>query len=184
MGKSIWIILATLLLAVCAPSAHADIISTFDASGTFGDGSALTGTITIDTSNGLVTATDLFVGSPGNVGPFTSFVQSLPSGQTAIDTTGAGGSELFLMLGAGSLVGYSGSDLCSTTEACTVFGAFSFYAEGGMLVSALSSGDLTEAGTGVNTPEPPSMFLLIAGLLGLAGALRHKPLDGRLRRCA
>jgi hypothetical protein len=57
-----------------------------------------------------------------------------------------------------------------------VFGAFSFYGEGGMLVSALISGDLTEATTGVTTPEPSSMFLLMTGLLGLVGASRRKRL--------
>jgi hypothetical protein len=131
----------------------------------------------IDITNGLVTAVDLSVGSPGDLGPLTAFVQSTiaTNTATAVDVTGTGGSELFLLLPDGSLIGYGGSDLCSTTEVCTVFGAFSFYGEGGMLVSALISGDLT-ATTGVTTPEPSSMFLLATGLLGLVGALRHKRL--------
>lgn len=166
-----------LFTLVSARAVRADS-TTFDASGTFGDGSALTGTVMIDTSTGLVTAIDLSVGPPGNVGPLTTFVQSTLAAQTAtaVDATGTGGSELFLLLPDGSLIGYAGSDLCSTTEVCTVFGAFSFYGEGGVLVSALTSGDLTEATSGVTAPEPSSMFLLVTGLLGLVGALRHKRL--------
>jgi hypothetical protein len=178
MRKSKWVILAALLLVVGVPSVYADTVTTFDATGTFGGGSALTGTVMVDISDGLVTEVDLSVGSPGNVGPLTAFVQSTIAAQTAtaVDATGAGGAELFLLLPDGSLIGYAGSDLCSTTEVCTVFGAFSFYGQGGMLVSALTSGNLTEATTGVSTPEPPSMFFLITGLLGLVGALRHKRL--------
>jgi hypothetical protein len=132
----------------------------------------------IDTSNGLVTAIDLSVSSPGDLGPLTTFVQSAVATNTAtaVDATGTGGSELYLLLPDGTLIAYGGSVLCSTTEVCTVFGAFSFYGEGGVLVSALISGDLTEVTTGVAAPEPSSMFLLITGLLGLVGALRHKRL--------
>lgn len=159
------------LIALVVPGAvRADSTSTFDASGTFGDGSTLTGTVMIDTSDGLVTAIDLSVGSPLDVGPLTTFVQETSgAGQVVIDVTGTGGSELYLLLPGASLMGYGGSDLCSTTEACTVFGSFSFYEEGGVLVSELYSGELTEVTTGVPTPEPPSMFLLVAGLLGLMG---------------
>jgi hypothetical protein len=178
MRKSLWVVLAVLLLVVGVPSAYADTVTTFDATGTFGDGSTLTGTVMIDITNGLVTAVDLSVGSPGDLGPLTAFVQSTiaTNTATAVDVTGTGGAELFLLLPDGSLIGYGGSDLCSTTEVCTVFGAFSFYGKSGMLVSALISGNLTEATTGVTTPEPSSMFLLTTGLLGLVGALRHKRL--------
>lgn len=93
MQKSMWIILAILLMAVGAPSAHADTVTTFDATGTFGDGSALTGTMMIDISDGLVTSVDLSVGAPGDVGPLTTFVQSTLAAQTAtaVDATGTGG---------------------------------------------------------------------------------------------
>jgi hypothetical protein len=164
-----------LFTLISSRAVQADSI-TFDASGTFGNGSTLTGIVMIDTSDGLVTAVDLSVGSPGDVGPLTTFMQGgLFSGQAVvIDATGMG-AELYLLVPDGSLIGYGGSVLCSTTSVCTVLGAFSFYEKAGVL-EGLSSGELTEATTRVPAPEPSSMFLLVTGLLGLVGALRHKRL--------
>jgi hypothetical protein len=66
MRKSLWIMLAMLLVAISAPNAHADSISTFDVSGTAsatiasgqscGASCTFSGTLTIDVTHGSVTA--------------------------------------------------------------------------------------------------------------------------------
>ncbi len=52
------------LMSGAAAPARADIITTFTAEGTFVDGATLGGTLTIDTTIGMVTAANLMVGAP------------------------------------------------------------------------------------------------------------------------
>ncbi len=51
------------LMAGAAAPARAGLISTFTAEGTFQDGATLGGTLTIDTTTGVVTAANLLVGA-------------------------------------------------------------------------------------------------------------------------
>lgn len=155
--------------------------TTFDASGKFGDGSALVGTVMIDTLAGSVTAVDLSVGPPGFEGPLTTFDQRIVTGQIAIEVIGTGGTgaEIFLQLPVGSLIGYAGSNLCNTTTVACPFAASSFYAKGSVIVN-LSSGALTEV-TGVSAPEPSSLALIP---LGLVAALLMRKRVGHVRPAA
>ena len=70
MRKSLWIVpLLLLSAAVGVPAAHADTI--FNVTGTFNDGATLSGTITINTTAGMVTALDLTTTETGAMGPYT-----------------------------------------------------------------------------------------------------------------
>ncbi len=52
------------LMAGAAAPARADISLVFNAAGIFEDGAPLSGTLTIDTTSGMVTAANLTVGAP------------------------------------------------------------------------------------------------------------------------
>jgi hypothetical protein len=163
------------LLALVAPSlVRADSI--FTASGTFQDNSTLSGTLTIDTSTGLITAAALIVQyniSPSLTEHFTDILGQ--TGPASVDLEGDHFSDVFLYIDALTLMGYTGGPICSTTVACV-----------GSVVSEVSpangitgvpfndflvSGTLTAPSA---TPEPPTMVLLGASLLGLTVALGKK----------
>lgn len=166
------------LLALVAPNTvRAD--STFNASGTFQDNSTLAGTLTIDTSTGLITGADLSVQyniSPSVTEDFTNVLGQTPD---SIQLEGNHFSDLFIYFDASSLVGYAGGALCSTSVSCV-----------GMVVSEVSpsngitgvpfndfltSGTLTASVS--PTAEPPTIVLLGFSLgLGLAVALGQKRL--------
>jgi len=77
------------LLGLVAPRsawAHSVI---FDVSGSFSDGSILTGTVTADTTTGLLTAANLSTRGTASFGPFTSILIQHPvSGNPALETVG------------------------------------------------------------------------------------------------
>src|SRR5262249_55922666 len=94
-----------------ASEAHATVLT---ATGTFSNGSVLTGTLTIDQGIGVITASDLTI---TGIGEFVDIVSQLNFGPpvyySAIvnDTTQT--EQLSLGLLADSLIGYTGGDLCS-----------------------------------------------------------------------
>jgi hypothetical protein len=164
---------AVLLCAILAVTGQAKASPTvFDATGTFTDGSSLSGTITIDPTSGLATAEDLFVsgGTSGYVSPLE--FNLIPPALTQANNQGAGnvwlgGSDLSnnwqlqVDIPGPTLVGYAGSNLIvsSFPPDGTYFTAFG---EGG---ANLVSGTLTA----VTTPAPPAIVLLASAVLAAGG---------------
>jgi hypothetical protein len=126
----------------------------FTASGTFSDGSALSGTLAIDTGLGVITASDLVV---DGVGEFVNIVSQDNFGPPLYYSASINDSiqteNLSLGLFADSLVGYVGGDICSQgTGACfpSVFSPISDPSD----ETSLVSGTLQVA-----SPEPASVGL-------------------------
>ncbi len=144
------IALTAVLYAIGTGSAMAD--SVFDVSGTFTDGPDLSGTITINTSTGLITSADLqtdgatfddILGQDGTSFPGHWYA--------AINAPGFPG-DLQLVFDASSLVNYSGGSLSTQT---TLYHAGPPY--------DLASGTVTLA----SVPEPSS--LVLAGIAAAGG---------------
>lgn len=163
------------LVALVMPNAvRADTI--FTASGTFGDNSTLSGTLTINTATGFVTGADLIVQyniSPGITETFTNILGQTPN---SVDLEGNLFGDLFLFIDASTLVGYTGGALCSTSVSC-VGSVVSDVSPGSGVKGVpfndfLTSGTLT--GPATPTPEPPTAVLLASSLLGLSAALIQK----------
>jgi len=164
---------AVLLCAVLALVGQAKASPiVFDASGSFTDGSTLSGTLTIDPISGVATAEDLSLtgGSAGYVSPLT-FVATPPA---LVQTNNAGAGNVWLDssdltntwqlrvdIPGPTLVGYAGGDLVvSSFPPDGTF--FSASGEGG---ANLISGTLTA----VTTPAPPTIVLLASALLTAGG---------------
>jgi len=160
-----------LVLIALAPSAvRADSI-VFDASGTFADGSTMSGTVTIDTT-GVVTAASLSSSLP-NAGPATFIAQTLDSTGTlyivSVVETIPNEGDFNLVFPTATLIGYGGGGLCSIDISCPEISDY-FPPAGGSGPFALTSGTLTAV------PEPSTVALLGTGLLGLVGVIRRKRL--------
>ena len=169
MRKSLWIILAVMIVAVGAPNAQADTVTTFDVSGTvepavsFLTGTTFSGTLTIDVTSGAITAVDItFPGLP----IFDRLVFQGPDGsdwdvsaRTSIGVVG-----LFLSFTTaptpGSLVGFTGGTIT-----------------GREVIDALEDPLYNVTGGSVTaptaTPEPSTVALMLLGV-GLVFVLRKR----------
>jgi hypothetical protein len=165
-------ILAAAMVTVSAwgDRARADTIVTFNASGTYQDGGALSGTLTIDTTTGTITAADLTVGAPDS---FT--VTSLVSAYTgyssleqaySVDVVGSSDvPQVILLLATSSLVGYDGSQIYGVDDLSPGNYA-SDLTRVDISHSLLESGTMT-SNAATPAPEPNTIALLGCGLLGL-----------------
>jgi PEP-CTERM motif len=181
-------VLATLTCLVFAPaSLLADTTDTFTISGTFLDGSTLSGTITIDVTTGMIGSNNIvWTGSSTTLGPFNAPpgpAVGMQTGAVVALLNDADNDVLILALDTdnapnpGTLVGYTGGALCTfsseTTppDPCTDPFANTVLLPLGAPQLDLQSGSATLTSS-VLTPEPSSVLLLGAGLLSL-GILRH-----------
>jgi hypothetical protein len=172
------VVLALLIVVVCAPYAHADT-TRLAVSGTFVPqalttcpsslGCTLSGDIVINDNNGQIMSTDVtFNGSPA-VGPFTSVygvgnevtVTELELSNTSVPPSANLVSLIFSTPQPGSLLGYTGGPLIEGQ-------VFDGLGTGPSWV--LISGSFTNI---TAAPEPSSMLLLAGGLTGLLGLRRR-----------
>ena len=169
MRKSLWIVVVmALFVVVSAPAAHAD---SFTVSGTFDDGSVLTGTLTIDAITGLITASDVSTTGTFVSGPFAVQTQAPGKPNYLASMQDPAGDVLFLVFAAANLIGYTGGPLCDTS--CGLPTEI-FPLAGGEL--QLTSGSVAPAIT--PAPEPGSLALIFFGLAALL-AMRKRIGCGR-----
>ena len=152
-----------LVFALCfaAPIAHADTV--FTVTGSFDNGAILSGTATINTSTGIVTAFDLSTTGAFVSGPYTTVDpgQGPFFGQYFVSSTLSIFSIDLSFPPPGSLVGYTGGSLCSDVVSCFFISALNKTTTPTPSTTFnLTSGSLTPQ---VATPEPSSLFLMLAG---------------------
>ena len=149
------------LLAGAAARARADLTLTFNAAGTFEDGATLGGTLTIDTTSGMVTAANLTVGAPQSL----TFIYIQNTVITSAATTeidlGSPGYDpaqitLYMYLPTTTLTGYLGGPLDPGTGISVfhTYGLHSYY----------SYDELVGGGSlNVAVPEPSTLLVACVG---------------------
>ena len=165
-------ILATSLIA------HADTLSTFNLNATTVSGGSASGNVILDATTGAFTSADITVMTQGSQFLFNGAPVANPGyGTVWKDTLN---NQFILSLPVSSLIGYTGGELCSVVLHCGNFMVSlpsQFFAS---MTGPLNS-DFVEAGTlnlasPVPTPEPSSLTLLAAGLLGALHLTRRRRL--------
>lgn len=179
------------LIALIAPSAvRADTVKVFNVTGTFEGGTPLTGTVTIDTTTGKFTAESLQAVVGFISISFTGiYVQGKECGQQTCNyeflssTAMVPPSFIFnflLVTDVPSLIGYQGGPLCGQDGGlnCTMDNSVLSFSETRIFKGGLGSADILDGQlTLLATPEPSSLTLFGAGLMGLIGiAVRRKRL--------
>jgi hypothetical protein len=173
---------------VVTAQAKADIITTYNVSGTYQDGATVSGTLTMDTTTATATAIDVHVTNPGfpnTYGPF-DFVSSpstyvfnttdLPSPpadvvKVLIEPTPSISNFLSLNVVAPGFLWPTGVIPLSTITFAgpgrdSAYGVFDFtFGVGNLYESDLVSGQLTP----INTPEPATLTMLGTGLFAIGG---------------
>ena len=166
--------------ALGAQLAHADVIQTFNVSGSFQDGASLGGTVTIDVTTGNITGAALDLGTPISASITTGSQGTIAYGAGAVlyaatipnSASQLGGDTLYLAFATSSLVDYSGGALYSTTDPGTTINGN----PRGSLIQTQSGSVQTQLTSGAVSavPEPSGLAPLAAGLFGLGLIARRK----------
>jgi PEP-CTERM motif len=157
-------------------SARADVMETFDVTGTFTDNTTVSGTVIIDTTTGVFESGDLsYLGESFDVLVLTEDDSAGDAFVFELSTSSGPIPRLVMGIVGDNLIGYSGGPLCSLTDnVCTGGGGgHSFYAPTGDTNVLLDSGSLVA----VATPEPSTIAMFGTGLLGFAVAMRRRFLN-------
>jgi PEP-CTERM motif-containing protein len=169
MPKAIRLTLfASLLLAAASGTASASVV-TFNLSGTLGDGSALGGSMNLDTITGLLTAADVTLGSPDSL--LFTFIQldtSIVAGtlwDVGLGTSASSRPFLSLVFPVASLVGYTGGPLCSLGGPTCGGTITTFFPD----TNIADRSQLSTVGAATApVPEPSTLSILFVGLSSLA----------------
>ena len=173
LGRFVLPCMTAALVLLAAGIAHADQITTFQVSGSVADGSAISGTLTIDTTTGTVTGADVIFGAPASTTQVNVTAQA-PDGYVpdsyAVNIRNAASTidfDFSIPTPTSSLVGFTGS---------TDSSAFLAGGGAGNLYNLLTSTgyDPLTAFSLTPVPEPSSVLLLGLGLLALVGLFGFK----------
>jgi hypothetical protein len=150
------------LLAILAPlaapgSARAHVIDVFDLTGAFDNGSALSGTVTIDITTGQATAIDAVADGFGINEIDTQFPESFGY-VVGTSPSSNNSAHFFLTFADVDLTGYSGGALSTETRVDD-------FITDPTTSTFLTSGSATLASTSV--PEPSTWALMIVGFAGV-----------------
>ncbi len=161
------------IMLVSAAPASADVISAFDVSGTFDDGSTLEGTLDIDLTSGDATAISVLADGLH----ITNVIETNPNDPTPSATTIIASPEgvfghLFLSIPVADLIGYAGGELSTRSRIDKMPGG-----------ADLVSGAVTLA-PGTAVPETSTWMMLLAGFagLGVAGYRKAQRIDPQAGR--
>jgi PEP-CTERM motif len=161
MRKSLWIMLAVLLVAIGAPAALADSVETFDVSASPGD---IRGTFSVDVTSGTILSVDI---TAFDLPDFTILASSGAASGVwelfARDPTLSNLIGLFFTTNptAGSLVGFTGGFITNDSELIVAGGP----------PEDIGPGTITPAA--VAAPEPSSVALMLLGV-GLVFVMRKR----------
>jgi hypothetical protein len=178
MHLPIRLLASAAVLAAFTFAAHADTVSTFSLTDyTFQSGATATGTIVIDTTDGLVVSTDItYLGVTTLLFNVSTGTGNVSAGLYSNAPSSDGAGDVFadsLHTPAAGFVGYVGGETCSLTDECDgdVISAILFASS---TSDVLETGSLTLDSAPGQTPEPSTLALLSTGILGLAGVTRRK----------
>lgn len=166
------------LLGASTQVASADTIVPFDFNATL-VGGTVSGIVDVDITKGQFTTVDFtaIISGISHLFDTPAFNQgAVPASATLYvgDFTDSSGDMFQIAVPPTSLVGYTGSVVCSVNLACnpTLDIPTVFIQANTDLGNVAESGSLTPAA--VATPEPSTLALLGTGILCLAGAARRK----------